>query len=163
VDVHDKLDEISSLVRKARAMPMSASCVVNRQQLLGLLDELRLLLPEELRHAEELLQERDAVVDQGRHRAGRIVDEAQSQRAELVSETAVMAKARHEAAELLRRANDEITQMRVDVDNYVDEKLANFEVVLTKTLGAVHRGREKLRGHQELAGRDDADDDLMPR
>jgi hypothetical protein len=91
------------------------------------------------------------------------VDEAQSQRAELVSETAVMAKARHEAAELLRRANDEITQMRVDVDNYVDEKLANFEVVLTKTLGAVHRGREKLRGHQELAGRDDADDDLMPR
>ena len=40
--------------------------------------------------------------------------------------------------------------IRQEVDDYVDQKLANFEVVLNKTLSAVHRGREKLRGRQEL-------------
>ena len=53
--------------------------------------------------------------------------------------------------------------MRAEVDDYVDTKLANFEVVLDKTLSAVHRGREKLRGrtaHEDLAG--DRDRPLEP-
>ncbi len=53
--------------------------------------------------------------------------------------------------------------MRAEVDDYVDTKLANFEVVLDKTLSAVQRGREKLRGrtaHEDLAG--DRDRPLEP-
>jgi hypothetical protein len=55
VDVQEKLDEITSLVEQARAMPMSASCIVNRPELLTLLEELRALLPEEIDLAEQLL------------------------------------------------------------------------------------------------------------
>ena len=53
--------------------------------------------------------------------------------------------------------------MRAEVDDYVDTKLANFEVVLDKTLAAVSRGRDKLRGrtaHEDLAG--DRDRPLEP-
>ena len=46
MDVHEKLDELSGLVEEARSMPMSASCIVNRAELLGLLEEMRELLPE---------------------------------------------------------------------------------------------------------------------
>ena len=66
MDVHEKLDELSSLVEEARSMPMSASCIVNRAELLGLLEELRELLPEEFRHAQLLLDDREAVVEEGR-------------------------------------------------------------------------------------------------
>jgi hypothetical protein len=61
VDVHEKLDELSRLVEDARSMPMSASCIVNRAELLGLLEEMRELLPEEFRHAQLLLDDREAV------------------------------------------------------------------------------------------------------
>ena len=52
--------------------------------------------------------------------------------------------------------------MRREVDDYVDTKLANFEVVLTRTLGAVERGRDKLRGRREVDDLDDLDEELDP-
>ena len=72
MDVHDKLDELIAIVENARSMPMSASCMVNRGEVLGLLEEVRALLPEELRHAQLLLADRETVVDEGRREAERI-------------------------------------------------------------------------------------------
>jgi cell division septum initiation protein DivIVA len=150
VDVHDKLDELIALVENARSMPMSASCIVNRGDVLARLDELRQLLPEEFRHAQLLLTDRDAVVEEGRREAAVLVEAAQAEAARLVSESAVWEQARTQAQEIVDAARSETESMRHEVDDYVDTKLANFEVVLTKTLGAVRRGREKLHGRHEL-------------
>jgi cell division septum initiation protein DivIVA len=160
VDVHEKLDELSSLVEEARSMPMSASCIVNRAELLGLLEELRELLPEEFRHAQLLLDDREAVVEEGRREAQKLIAEAEVQRDLLTSETAVMAAAEIRAEEIRLAAVEEAQTMRAEVDDYVDSKLANFEVVLDKTMAAVHRGRDKLRGrtdHDHFAGPHDDD------
>lgn len=146
MDVHDKLDELTALVENARAMPMSASCVVNRGQLLALIEEVRELLPEEFRHAELLLHDRESVVDEGRREARRLVDAAEGEAARLVTETELFQQSRHEADQITAQAHDDAAAMRREVDDYVDTKLANFEVVLERTLVAVHRGRDKLRG-----------------
>jgi cell division septum initiation protein DivIVA len=150
VDVHEKLDEITSLVEQARAMPMSASCIVNRPELLTLLEELRALLPQEIDLAEQLLAGRDQVVEDGRVEADRIIAAAQDERMRLVSETEVFAQAQHEAARIVAEANADGESMRKQVDEYVDAKLATFEITLNKTLAAVSRGRDKLRGRGEL-------------
>jgi cell division septum initiation protein DivIVA len=152
VDVHDKLDELTAVIENARSMPMSASCVVNRGEVLGLLEELRELLPEEFRHAEMLLHDREAVVDEGRREAARLVEEARAEQARLVSQTEVVAAAERAAQEVRDAAAEEARGMRGEVDDYVDAKLANFEVALEKTLAAVHRGREKLRGRSSHEG-----------
>jgi cell division septum initiation protein DivIVA len=160
VDVHDKLDEVIGLVENARSMPMSASCIVHRGELLGLLEELRELLPEEFRHAQLLLDDREAVVEEGRREAQRVIAEAEIQRDLLTSETAVVAAAGIRAEEIRIAAVEEAQTMRAEVDDYVDSKLANFEVVLDKTMAAVHRGRDKLRGrtdHDHFAGPHDDD------
>ncbi len=150
MDVHEKLDEITSLVEQARAMPMSASCIVNRPELLTLLEELRALLPQEIDLAEQLLAGRDQVVEEGRSEADRIIAAAQDERMRLVSETEVFAQAQHEAARIVAEANADGESMRQQVDEYVDAKLATFEITLNKTLSAVSRGRDKLRGRGEL-------------
>jgi cell division septum initiation protein DivIVA len=153
LDIHDKLDELTAVVENARSMPMSASCIINRGEVLDLLEELRELLPEEFRHAQMLLEDREAVVDEGRREALRLIAEAEVERARLVSETEVLAEAARQAGQIRAAAVDEADTMRAEVDDYVDTKLANFEVVLDKTLSAVHRGRDKLRGrspHEEF-------------
>jgi cell division septum initiation protein DivIVA len=155
VDVHEKLDELSRLVEEARSMPMSASCIVNRAELLGVLEELRELLPEEFRHAQLLLNDREAVVDEGRREAQRVIAEAEVERDRLTSDTEVVAAAEVKAEQLRVAALEEAQTMRAEVDDYVDSKLANFEVVLDKTMAAVRRGRDKLRGrteHDHFAG-----------
>lgn len=155
MDVHEKLDELSRLVEDARSMPMSASCIVNRAELLGVLEELRELLPEEFRHAQLLLDDREAVVEEGRREAQRVIADAEIERDRLTSETEVAAAAVRQAEQIHIAALEEAQTMRAEVDDYVDSKLANFEVVLDKTMAAVRRGRDKLRGrtaHDHFAG-----------
>jgi len=146
VRVHDKLAELGALVEDARAMPMSASCILNRGEVLALLDEIQRALPEDLARAEQLLADRETVIDVGRQEAARLVEQGRQERQRLVSETEVSQEADEEAERIIRTAQTDAVSMREEVDDYVDSKLANFEVVLNKTMQAVIRGRDRLRG-----------------
>ncbi|QHC31570.1 ATP synthase F0 subunit B [Streptomyces sp. HF10] len=146
MDVQKKLDEIVSAVAGARAMPMSASCVINRADLLAMLEEVRQALPGSLAQAQELIGDREQMVEQARREAERIIETAHAERGSLVSGTEVARRSQAEADRILAEARSEAEEVRAEADDYVDSKLANFEVVLTKTLGSVGRGREKLLG-----------------
>ncbi|MEV7390147.1 MULTISPECIES: cell division initiation protein [unclassified Streptomyces] len=146
MDVQKKLDDIVATVSGARAMPMSASCVVNRADLLAMLEELRQALPGSLAQAQELIGDRDQMVEQARMEAERIIETAHAERGSLISDTEVARRSQSEADRILGEARREAEEVRAEADDYVDSKLANFEVVLTKTLGSVGRGREKLLG-----------------
>ncbi|MFB6780671.1 cell division initiation protein [Streptomyces sp. NPDC056352] len=146
MDVQKKLDEIVEAVGNARSMPMSASCVVNRADLLAMLEEVREALPGSLAHAQELIGGREQMVEQARQEAERIIETAHTQRGSLISDTEIARQSRTEADRILGEARREADEVRAEADEYVDSKLANFEVVLTKTIGSVDRGREKLLG-----------------
>ncbi|GAA2419125.1 cell division initiation protein [Streptomyces coeruleofuscus] len=146
MDVQKKLDEIVAAVSGARSMPMSASCVVNRAELLSMLEEVRAALPGSLAQAQELIGDREQMVEQARQEAERIIQSAHAERGSLISDTEVARRSQAEADRILAEARREAEEIRAEADDYVDSKLANFEVVLTKTLGSVGRGREKLLG-----------------
>jgi vacuolar-type H+-ATPase subunit H len=146
VDVQKKLDEIVSTVSGARSMPMSASCVVNRAELLAMLEEVRQALPGSLAQAQELIGDREQMVELARLEAERIISNAHAERGSLISDTEIARRSQAEADRILAEARKEAEEIRAEADDYVDSKLANFEVVLTKTLGSVGRGREKLLG-----------------
>ncbi|MDX6220873.1 MAG: hypothetical protein QOJ48_2554 [Frankiales bacterium] len=154
-EVHSKLAEITQLVDGARAMPMSASCVVNRADLLALLADLEALLPATISQAQEVLGDRESVVEEGRREAEKIVAAARAERRRLVEASEVHQDATSEAERMLAEARQSADAMRVEVEDYVDAKLANFEIVLTKTLSAVERGRQKLSGRHELEALDE--------
>lgn len=141
-----KVDDIIAVVESARAMPMSASCVVNRAELVALLQGLREELPAELAQAQSVMADHEQVVADARGEADRIIQGAHAERGSLISDTEVVRRAQAEADRILAEAREEVGLKRQEADDYVDSKLANFEVVLTKTLGAVGRGRDKLRG-----------------
>ncbi|MEV0240136.1 cell division initiation protein [Streptomyces sp. NPDC050674] len=146
MDVQKKLDEIVSAISGARSMPMSASCVVNRAELLAMLEEVRAALPDSLAQAQELIGGREEMVEQARQEAQRIIESAHAERGSLISGTEIARRSQAEADRILAEARQEAEEIRAEADEYVDSKLANFEVVLTKTLGSVGRGREKLLG-----------------
>ncbi|MFE4264410.1 cell division initiation protein [Streptomyces sp. NPDC056883] len=146
MDVQKKLDEIVAAVGSARSMPMSASCVINRAELLAQLEEVRKALPGSLAQAQELIGGREQMVEEARREADRIIESAHAQRGSLISDTEVARRSQDEADRILAEARREADEVKAEADDYVDSKLANFEVVLTKTIGSVDRGREKLLG-----------------
>ncbi|GAA3024972.1 hypothetical protein GCM10020229_40310 [Kitasatospora albolonga] len=150
MDVQNRLDAIVSAVENARSMPMSASCVVNRAELVGLLQQLREALPAELAQAQSVMADHEQVVADAQAQADQIIRGAHDERGSIVSDTEVVLRAQAEADRILSEARFEVETKRAEADDYVDSKLANFEVVLTKTLGAVGRGRQKLRGDSSV-------------
>ena len=156
--VQAKLAELTATVEGARSMPMSASCVVNRSEVLDLLGALQDLLPKQLLEAQEVLGDRRGVVEDGRREADRIIADAQAERLRLLADTDVYAEAAAEATRLVEEATLLGESMRLEVEDYVDGKLANFEIVLTKTLAAVERGRQKLAGRNDLHDLDEHED-----
>ncbi|MBP0461966.1 cell division initiation protein, partial [Streptomyces montanisoli] len=162
MDVQKKLDEIVGAVGNARSMPMSASCVVNRAELLAMLEEVRAALPGSLAQAEEVIGGHEQLTAQARQEAERIVRDAHEERSSLISETVVARQSQEEAERILGDARRDAEEIRAEADDYVDSKLANFEVVLTKTIGSVDRGREKLLGRAQGEGSGGGYDDDDP-
>lgn len=163
MEITAKLDELTEIVEAARAMPMSASCIINRGEVLAAIEGLRDSLPDELTDARDLLEDRSAVVEEGRVEAQRIVEEAMAERDKLVSRTSVVKAAAVEAQRLVDEAQAESDRMRLEVDDYVDAKLANFEIILRKTLGAVEHGRDKISGrNDELEALSESTEDVEP-
>ncbi len=161
MDVRAKLAEIREQVSTARSMPMSASAVVNRADLLAALDELADMLPQAFGESDRVLASRDDVIARAEEEGRQIVADAVRRRDELVSDSDVFTLGRTEAERLVTEAKAEAAALRRETDDYVDERLANFELSLAKTLEAVQRGRERLRGRSELDTLGGAEADLI--
>ncbi len=146
MDAAQRLDELVRLVEEARSMPMSASCVLNRAEVLGLLLDLRASLPQDLGVAAAVLAEREGVLAAAQGEADRVVAEARVLAERLVDEHDLAAAAQVEAARVVAAAHAEAAALREEVDDYVDGRLANFEAVLERIVEAVRAGREQMRG-----------------
>ena len=164
MDVHARLAELRQAVEGARSMPMSASAVINRAEVLELVDGLEKALDAALVEARAVLADRDAVVEEGRREADELLAAARSEREAIASDTEVYRVAKREADALLAGAAAEAEALRRETDEYVDAKLANFEVTLERTTEAVKRGRERLAGRTELDAltEDEADKIRLP-
>jgi F0F1-type ATP synthase membrane subunit b/b' len=156
-EIETTLGEVRATVQAARSMPMSSSVVVNRAELLELLDRLQTAIESGFSQAQEVLGDRDAVVASGHAEAQEIVRNAHAEREKLVSDTDVYRLAQERAEEIRAEAEREATGLREEADEYVEAKLANFELTLERTLEAVKRGRARLTGGHVHGLADDSD------
>jgi F0F1-type ATP synthase membrane subunit b/b' len=146
MDSVEKLTSAITMVEEARGVPLSASCVVHRGEMLELLDEARAALPSDLESAQKLLAARDAIIEEGRVSAEQMIAMAREDVARMVEQTSIVQMARDEARKILDEARTLGDQEKQEVEEYIDGRLATLEVILNKTQDAVARGRERLAG-----------------
>jgi len=156
-DIEAALGELRRLIEGARSMPMSASAVVNRREVLDAISALQGSIDDTLSRASEVVDDRDAVVAEGQSEAEEILRKAREDREKLVSDTDVYRVAQDKAEETTAVARQEADALRAEADKYVEESLANFELTLERTLETVRRGRARLMGGQMHALGDDSD------
>lgn len=142
----EKLTSAITMVEEARGVPLSASCVVHRAEMLELLDEARELLPNDLDEAQRILETRDGIIEEGRVSAEQMVAIAREDVARMVEQTSIVQIARDEARKILDDARDTAALEKQEVEEYIDGRLATLEVILNKTMDAVGRGRDRLAG-----------------
>ena len=146
MDSIEKLNTAITVVEEARGVPLSASCVVHRGEMLEILEGARENLPADLFIAETLLAEKERIIEEGRNSAEAMIATAREDVARMIEQTSIVQAARDEAQRILDEARDVVEDERREVEAYIDGRLATLEVILNKTMDAVARGRERLAG-----------------
>ena len=142
--VEDLLEELIEIVTSAKSMPLSSSAIITRDEVLDLLEAVRDELPEELRRARRMLKDHEELLAAARREAADIVGDARVQSERMVQRTEIVRQAEHRAVRIVEDAEAEGRQMRHEAEDYVDQKLAGFEIVLDRTMKTVRAGRERL-------------------
>ena len=145
-DAEALLRRAADLVSSARPMPLSASVMINREEVLDLLTEAVDRLPEELRAARWLLKEREDFLAKVSSEGDEILDAARARAERMVQRTEVVKAADLRAKRIIENAEAEARRLRHECEDFVDQKLASFEIVLERTQKMVEAGREKLQG-----------------
>jgi hypothetical protein len=133
------------LVVNAKQMPLSASVLISKEEVAELLQGALQQMPDELRQARWLLKEREDFIAEKSREADVLLEEVRVQAERMVQRTEIVRQANHVAQRILDDANEEARRLRHEVEDYADQKLASFEIVLDRTLKTVRAGREKLQ------------------
>jgi hypothetical protein len=146
----DKLKQLRETIATARSMPMSASCVINRGDVLTVIDDIIDHLPTEIAAAQEVVDAAEAKVSEGEERASQLVADAREQAAELAGDTQIVRVAEERAAQIIADAEDEAAALRRETDIFIDNRMASFESVLHKTTSQVQTARARLADRSGL-------------
>jgi len=140
------LRQAIEIVEAARPVPLSASSMVNKDELSELLRAAADGLPDELRSARWLLKERDDFLARVQQEGDEIIATSRARAEQMVQRTEVVKAAAEHARRVVTDADAEARRLRLETEDWCDQKLGGFEVVLQRTLRTVGSGRARLQG-----------------
>ena len=143
------LRQAIALVEEARPVPLSASSMINKDEVLALLTAAVQELPEELRAARWLLKERDDFLARVQTEGDEIIARARSRAEQLVQRTELVKAAEDRARRVVADAEERARNLRLETEDWCDQKLGGMEVVLERTMRTVASGRARLQGARE--------------
>jgi hypothetical protein len=143
-DILDIVDELIVHVHEAKGMPLSSTALVDREMILGMLEQLRAGLPDELRAARWMVREREAFIARTNEKAREIVGNARTEADELVGDSNIVAEAVEEANILVRRAEGDARRLRLEAEDYIEKSLQKVEHLLTGIVSQIQSARDEL-------------------
>lgn len=142
----DIIGVLYDLIQDARAMPLAMDkCIVERDKVLDLLDEILAQLPVELKQAKTIVESRADLISQGKREKESIIRQAQEQAKQLVSQEAIAIEAKRLAEEIEKKAQDRAAQIQKAGNAYMDESLRQTEEMIAQTLADIQQVRSKFR------------------
>ena len=146
MDVIENIEAAIAAVEEARSVPLSASCVIHRGEMLELLENMKASYPNDLAKAITILRQQSEILEDANLQAESIISQARDEVSRLVEQTAIVSAAKKESQRILAEATAEGKRDKEEIEAYIDSRLANLEVILNKTLDVISRGRDKLAG-----------------
>jgi hypothetical protein len=144
-DIETLLRDLIDVISTAKPMPLSGSVLISREEVLDLLDEIIASVPEELRQARWLLREKEEFLAGQRREADALMEQVKLQAERMVARTELVRMAHETADRIVDDARESARRLRNEADDYCDQKLAGMEIVLHRVLKTVEGGREKLK------------------
>lgn len=144
IDVLHLIDRLESLVTSGMRFPLTSKAVVDEQEFLDIVDQLRVAIPEEIRQAKRVNLEKEKVIGHAQTEAERILVAAQEQAAFMLQDNQIIKTANEHAERIVGEAEQEAEGIRAGADTYAMDVLVGLESELNRLLAQVRRGRATL-------------------
>jgi hypothetical protein len=150
--MQDLVSEMIMAISEAKTIPASGKVIVDREQMLQTLAVIEDRLPEEMRAARWMVREREVFVARTNERVRDLVQRARQKADQMVSDTNIIAEATEEANILVRRAEDRAHRIRLEAEDYVEDRLERLETLLARVLDQIRSMRTELRQTRPRGG-----------
>ena len=144
--IEEILTTLYEMVQDAWSLPLGADkCVLERDKVLDLLDEISNQLPGELKQAKTIVESRNEVITNAKREAENILKQAEQRARQMISHEEVYLQAQKEADDLMKNAQAKIKELRQVTNDYVDDSMKRTEDAIAQALSEILESRSKFR------------------
>jgi len=146
MDIVYLIDRLESLINEAKRLPLTSGVIVNQDEFLKIIDQMRISIPQEIREARRLKEEREQVIARAQAEAEEIVAEAKGQVDGLLTDEELLKAAKEESAKIVEQARREAEKIREGADEYAIEVLGQLQDQLMTLQTTIQHGLDYLQG-----------------
>lgn len=139
------LETLEDLVERSTSVPFSGKCLIDREEVLEIVKEMRLKLPDDIKQAKWVKEERQRILLEAQKEANNILKDAENKIASLVDEHEITKQAYEQANEIIASAQKNAREMRLGAREYADGVLSKVEEILNDTALVIRTNREELK------------------
>ncbi len=148
--IEDIITVLYDTIQDAKALPLGADkCILERDKLLDMLDEIIAQLPSELKQSRTIVESRNELIGQARREAEMIIKQAQEQAKALVAQEAIYQEAKRQCQEMILHTQNRMAELRKVSTEYMDDALRRTEEAIAQSLGDVRDTRMKFQALTE--------------
>lgn len=145
-NIEDIISALYDMVQDARGLPLGADkCILERDKVLDMLDEILAQLPVELKQARTIVESRNELIGQARREAESLIRQAQEKADQLVEEEAIYQEAKRQCQEMVMQTHARMAELRKASNDYMDDALRRTEEAIAMSLEDVRDTRTKFK------------------
>ncbi|MFZ5596223.1 MAG: ATPase [Bacillota bacterium] len=149
MELFNALNELEEVIETSIKIPMTRRVLVDEDRLLDMLDRIRTALPEEIRQAKWIIQEREKVLSETKKEAGKIMEDVQKQMERRVEDSEITRQAKEKAEEIIEKAHGVAAEIKQSARDYADDILVEMEKRIDKIMSEIRDGRAQLKGFKK--------------
>lgn len=145
MEIFTLLETLEDIMEKSRSVPFSTKCIVDKEEFLEIIKEIRLKLPDEIKQAKWVKEERQRILVEAQNEANDIIKEAENRIISMIDEHEITRKAYEKKVEIIETANEMSREIKSGTEEYADGVLAGIEVALEDALKVIKNNRKELK------------------
>ncbi|EFI41334.1 MULTISPECIES: hypothetical protein [Peptoniphilus] len=146
MNLMELVEELEDLVETSSQIPLTGKVMLEREEVLEIVNEMKNEIPTEVREAKRISSDRDSIIEGAQSEADKIIAGAKAHAEEIISHDELVLQANQRAEEILKSANEESNQIREGARDYADGLLENTQVNLSEIIKMLNENRKELRG-----------------
>ena len=145
MEIFTLLETLEDILENSKEIPLAHKCMVDKNEVLDIIKEIRLKLPEELKQAKVIKEEHDRIISKAEEEAGEIVKEAENRIISMIDEHEITKKAYEQKNKIIENANDMAREITNGTKTYADEILSSVQVTLEDALKVISNNRKEIK------------------